>query len=612
MLENIFDKKRMYFDFNAKGKTEALDILSEKIAITQGLDQSVILEKLLCREEVSSTGIGNGIAIPHASVPGVDTPFVVYAKSDIGVPFDSLDGNLVHHFFCIIVPEGRESIHLDILAELSKQLMHEETIQKLDKAQSFEDVVGAFSSESVGDKKEYSYQFLAVTACATGIAHTYMAQEKLEIAAKDLGKSIKVETNGSSGVKNSLSPQEIENAEAIIVASDIKVEMDRFDGKKVLKVPVSQAIKDPQKLLNEAQKAPIYHANNDSSVMKSAGQKNLYGNLMSGISYMLSFVVGGGILIAISFLIDQILGVPENELSQLGTYHPIAASLNQIGGMAFSFMLPVLSGYIAYGIADRPGLVVGFVAGGLANAGGAGFLGALIGGFIAGFLMNFVKKLLSNLPPSLEGIKTILLYPLLGLIMTGVLMLLLNVPMKLLNDSLNKFLENLSGTNAAVLGLLLGAMMALDLGGPVNKAAYVFGTGTLAASNGLGSSVMAAVMAAGMVPPLAVFIATKMSPNIFTEQERQAGNTNLILGASFITEGAIPFASKNPLRVIPSYVVGSSLASAFVMLSEITVSAPHGGIFVIFLVSKPILYLLYVLLGSMISAILMVIFLKEN
>ncbi|MDE8136265.1 PTS fructose transporter subunit IIC [Erysipelothrix rhusiopathiae] len=377
--------------------------------------------------------------------------------------------------------------------------------------------------------------------------------------------------------------------------------------KKLIKVPVASAISHPDSLIDKAlTEADVYTASStDSSNQESEGS-NLYKHLLNGVSHMLPFVVGGGILIAIAFMLDQLIGVPTAELGQLGSYNAFPAILKDIGGQAFGFMLPVLAGYIAYSIADRPGLVVGFVAGGIASTGGAGFLGALIGGFLAGYTMNMIKKLLTNLPQSLDGIKTILLYPVLGVLVTGLLMVLINIPMKSVNEAMNGFLNGLSGTNAVLLGALLGGMMAVDLGGPINKAAYVFGTGTLAATAaGQGSAVMAAVMAAGMVPPLAVFVATLLFKHKFKAEERQAGMTNLILGASFITEGAIPFASSDPIRVIPSFVVGSALTGALSLAFNITVNAPHGGLFVILLVSQPLLYILFIIIGSAVSGLLM-------
>lgn len=607
---NLFSKNLMNFNLKSDTKENVIKEIVEDVNQNIKIDSPLLIKRIQERERISTTGVGNGVAIPHAILPEIKDSFVYYGKSEKGINYNSLDDKPVHHFFLIVVPEKNNKEHLDILAKLSSKLMHDEVIKKLDKSKNYDDVIEAFSFESnIKQDTNRPFDYLAVTGCATGIAHTYMAKEKLEQKANELGLNIKVETNGSSGVENQLTHDEIKEAKGIIIASDIRVEMNRFANKKVLRVPVAKAIHEPEKLFEEVNNAKVFESDQP---IESTEDKGLYQHLMSGISYMLPFVVGGGIFIALSFMIDQLLGVPQDALAQLGSYNRLASIFNEIGGTAFGFMLPVLAGFIAYGISDRPGLLLGFVAGGLANAGGSGFLGALVGGFLAGFVMNFVRKILKGLPKSLDGIKTILLFPVIGLLFIGILMMLINVPMKAINDGMNSFLENLSGANAIVLGLVLGAMMALDLGGPVNKAAYVFGTGTLAALNGQGSAIMAAVMAAGMVPPLAVFVATKLKPKLFTEQELQAGNTNVILGASFITEGAIPFASKNPLRVIPSYMIGSAITGALVMMSQISVNAPHGGIFVIFLVTKPILYLIYIILGSLISGVLMASFLNKQ
>lgn len=437
-----------------------------------------------------------------------------------------------------------------------------------------------------------------------------MAADALKKKAAEMGVEIKVETNGSEGIKNKLTKEEIRRAKAVIIAADKKVEMNRFDGKPLINRPVSDGIRKTESLINEALHGnpPHFHgdgsANEEMATEESFGQQ-IYKNLMNGVSHMLPFVIAGGILIAISFMIDQFMGVPVDSLGQLGSYHPQAAWFNQIGGAAFGFMLPVLAGYIAMSISDRPGLVAGFAAGALASAGGAGFLGALVGGFLAGYVIVFLRKLFKNLPKSLDGIKTILFYPFFGLLITGLLMLMINVPMKVINDGLNNFLSGMDGTNAALLGVLLGIMMAADLGGPINKAAYVFGTGTLAASVATGGSVvMASVMAAGMVPPLAIFVATRLFKNKFTQQEREAGLTNIVMGLSFVTEGAIPFAAADPLRAIPSFMAGAALAGGLVGALGIKLLAPHGGIFVVLLVSQPILYLVFILVGALVSGII--------
>ena len=474
---------------------------------------------------------------------------------------------------------------------------------------------------------------VAVTACTTGIAHTYMAQEALQKVAAEMGVGIKVETNGASGVGNKLTAEDIKNAKAVIIAADKAVEMNRFDGKPLINRPVADGIRKTEELINLALSgnAEVYKAANGSGAAESSNEKlslggAFYKHLMSGVSQMLPFVIGGGIMIAIAFLLDQILGVPKDQLSNLGSYHEIAAQFKAIGGAAFGFMLPVLAGYIAYSIAEKPGLVSGFVAGAIASSGASfggvayaeggqktleltgvssGFLGALVGGFLAGGVILILRKLLAGLPRSLEGIRSILLLPLLGVLVTGFVMLAVNIPMSAINTALNDFLASLSGSSAVLLGLLVGGMMAVDMGGPVNKAAYVFGTSTLASTVSTGGSpVMAAVMAAGMVPPLAVFIATLLFKHKFTEEERDSGLTNIVMGLSFITEGAIPFGAADPARAIPSFIVGSALTGALVGLSGIKLMAPHGGIFVIGLTNNPILYLVYVLIGAVVSGLI--------
>ena len=451
---------------------------------------------------------------------------------------------------------------------------------------------------------------LGVTGCPTGIAHTFMAEEALKNSARELGCDIKVETNGAIGVENKLTAKDVEKADAIIVACDKKVDMDRFNGKPVIEVPVKEGIHKANELIQRCidGKVAIRKGNLSSSKIAEEGNlsfgQKLYKDLMNGVSHMLPFVIGGGIAIALSFMIDQFIGVPQDQLANLGNYNDVASWFNQIGGAAFGFMLPVLAGFIASSIGDRPGLVAGFAAGALANAGGAGFLGALIGGFLAGYVVVLLRKVFKGLPKSLDGIKTILFYPVFGLIITGLLMLVINIPMKAINDALNHFLLGLDGTNAALLGALLAGMMAIDLGGPVNKAAYVFGTATLASTVAEGGSVvMASVMAGGMVPPLAIFVATRLFKNKFTKDQQDAGLTNIVMGLSFVTEGAIPFAAADPLRVIPSFVVGSAFTGALVGAFGIKLLAPHGGIFVVFLLSNPLLYLLFILIGAIISGI---------
>lgn len=619
-IRDVLRTETIQLELIAQDKESAISEMV-RVLVNTGVvdleDKKAFEDVIWKREHLNSTGIGDSIAIPHGMSNLVKKTTVVFARSTEGIDFDSLDGKPAHLLFMIATPESSDPKHLTILSELSKMLLNEDVKTALMNARNADDVINAFENIEIAETITHSDDkplILGVTGCATGIAHTYMAAERLEKAASKAGYRVKVETNGSSGVENRLSDAEIKEAIGIIVASDIKVDMDRFDNKKVIQSPVAQGINHADELIQKITKgnAPIYHAKDTKKEHNvAAGAKGVYQHLLNGVSHMLPFVIGGGIMIALSFMIDQLIGVPQAELGSLGSYNAVAGYFNTIGGTAFGFMLPVLAGYIAASIADRPGLLLGFVAGGIANAGGAGFLGALLGGFIAGYSANFVKRMTKSMPDSLAGIRTILLYPILGLLIVGFIMLLVNVPMSYINNALNNFLDGLSGTNAVLLGALLGAMMALDLGGPINKAAYVFGTGTLAATaTSGGSAVMAGVMAAGMVPPLAIFIATVLFKDKFTQDERQSGITNLILGASFITEGAIPFAAADPVRMIASFVVGSAITSAAILGFGIKVLAPHGGIFVIFLVSNPLLYLVFIIIGSLISA-LMIGFLKK-
>lgn len=612
-IKEVLRKNLFINNLQATDKNEVLIQLTNKL-YREGYikDKTNFLEKLEKRENISTTAISNGIAIPHAMSDELEETIVLYAKSRAGVDFKAFDQKPVFDFFLIATPTKSSQAHLKVLANLSKALIKDETQKKLSLVRDFESLLAVFSDKH--DDKELTLKnhknIVAVTACATGIAHTYMASEKLLKTAKTLGYNIKVETNGSSGVENKLNKKDIEAADAVIIASDIFVETDRFAGKPLIFVPVAKAIHQPELLIKKALAADIYKVKKVKE--QEVVTNSLYGHLLNGISYMLPFVVGGGILLALAFMLDQVIGVPTNALDRLGSYNVIPAAINNIGEIAFAFMLPVLGGFIAQSIADRPGLVVGFVAGAIAGSGGSGFLGALVGGFLSGFLVNLIKKALTPLPKNLEGIKTILLYPVLGILLVGSLMFLFNIPMKAINDGLNSFLQGLTGSNAAILGLILGVMMAVDLGGPINKAAYLFATGTLPTSGSQGSAVMAAVMAAGMIPPLATFFSTLLFTNKYSEKENQAGMTNLVLGASFITEGAIPFASSDPLRVIPSFAVGAAITGALVMTSNILVNAPHGGVFVIFLVSKPFLYLVYIGIGAFVSGLLLGLFKRSD
>ena len=641
-IQDLLRKDVMLLDLQATEKTAAIEEMIHSL-VDHGYvtDFEIFKEGILAREALTSTGLGDGIAMPHSKNSAVKEATVLFAKSNKGVDYESLDGQPTDLFFMIAAPEGANDTHLAALAELSQYLMKDGFADKLRQVTSPDQVIELFDQASekaeevaVVEPANKGGDFLvAVTACTTGIAHTYMAQEALQKVAAEMGVGIKVETNGASGVGNKLTAEDIKNAKAVIIAADKAVEMDRFDGKPLINRPVADGIRKTEELINLALsgKAEIYKATNASGVAESSNEKlslggAFYKHLMSGVSQMLPFVIGGGIMIAIAFLLDQILGVPKDQLSNLGSYHEIAAQFKSIGGAAFGFMLPVLAGYIAYSIAEKPGLVSGFVAGAIASSGAAfggvayaaggektlslvgvssGFLGALVGGFLAGGVILVLRKLLAGLPRSLEGIRSILLLPLLGVLVTGFLMLAVNIPMSAINTALNDFLASLSGSSAVLLGLLVGGMMAVDMGGPVNKAAYVFGTSTLASTVSTGGSpVMAAVMAAGMVPPLAVFVATLFFKNKFTEEERNSGITNIVMGLSFITEGAIPFGAADPARAIPSFIVGSALTGALVGLSGIKLMAPHGGIFVIGLTNNPILYLVYVLIGAVVSGII--------
>ncbi|MCC9801184.1 fructose-specific PTS transporter subunit EIIC, partial [Streptococcus agalactiae] len=581
-IQDLLKKEVMIMDLKATSKEAAIDEMITKLVDTGVVTNFAIFKDgIMKREAQTSTGLGDGIAMPHSKNAAVKEATVLFAKSASGVDYEALDGQPTDLFFMIAAPDGANDTHLAALAELSKYLLKEGFADQLRQAKTPDDIIATFDSNSISQEtvapqtvqstSKGSDYIVAVTACTTGIAHTYMAEEALKKKAAEMGVGIKVETNGASGVGNKLTSSDIARAKGVIIAADKAVEMDRFDGKPLVSRPVADGIKKSEDLINIIldNKAQTYHAKNqnDKQSGESDGKSGLgsafYKHLMGGVSQMLPFVIGGGIMIAIAFLFDNILGVPKDQLSNLGSYHEIAALFKNIGGAAFAFMLPVLAGYIAYSIAEKPGLVAGFVAGSIASSGLAfgkvpfaeggkatlalagvpsGFLGALVGGFLAGGVILLLRKLLSGLPKSLEGIKSILLYPLLGVLITGFLMLLVNIPMAAINTALNTFLQGLSGSSAVLMGLLVGGMMAVDMGGPVNKAAYVFGTGTLAATvaNG-GSVVMAAVMAGGMVPPLAVFVATLLFKDKFNNEERQSGLTNIVMGLSFITEGAIPF-----------------------------------------------------------------------
>ena len=646
-IQDLLNKNVMLLDLQATTKEAAIDEMINSL-VDNGVvtDFDVFKAGIMAREAQTSTGLGDGIAMPHSKNAAVKEATVLFAKSNKGVDYESLDGQPTDLFFMIAAPEGANDTHLAALAELSKYLMQDGFADRLRKVTSPDEVIAAFNTgeeeaQAEEAKKAQAVKeaassdkplIVAVTACTTGIAHTYMAEESLIKTGEEMGVNVRVETNGASGVGTPLTAEEISKAVGVIVAADKAVETARFDGKKLLSKPVAAGIRQPQELIQNILdgKAEVFHAENAGAAQDSSEKLSLggafYKHLMSGVSQMLPFVIGGGIMIALAFLLDQIMGVPKDQLSQLGSYHEIAAQFKAIGGAAFGFMLPVLAGYIAYSIAEKPGLVSGFVAGAIASSGAAfggvpfaaggkatlslagvssGFLGALVGGFLAGGVILVLRKLLAGIPRALEGIRSILLLPLLGVFATGFLMLAVNIPMAAINTGLNNFLSSLSGSSAVLLGLLVGGMMAVDMGGPVNKAAYVFGTGTLAATvTSGGSVVMAAVMAAGMVPPLAVFVATLLFKDKFTEEERNSGLTNIVMGLSFITEGAIPFGAADPARAIPSFIVGSALTGALVGMAGIKLMAPHGGIFVIALTSNALLYLLFILIGAVVSGIL--------
>ncbi|HEL2441860.1 TPA: PTS sugar transporter subunit IIA [Streptococcus suis] len=641
-IQDVLRKDVMLLDLQATSKEAVIDEMITSL-VDKGYvtDFDVFKTGIMNREAQTTTGLGDGIAMPHAKNAAVKEATVLFAKSNKGVDYASLDGQPTDLFFMIAAPEGANDTHLAALAELSKYLMKPGFADKLRSVSSPEEVISVFDTAEEADKAAEEVVttpsgdrpfIVAVTACTTGIAHTYMAEEALKKQAAEMGVDIKVETNGASGVGNKLTAEDIKNAAGVIIASDKAVDMPRFNGKPLVSRPVAAGIKQAEELINIILdgKASAYTATEGAATVESSEKLSLgkafYKHLMSGVSQMLPFVIGGGILIALAFLFDNLLGVPSDSLSNLGSYNEIASMFMKVGQAAFGFMLPLLAGYIAYSIAEKPGLVAGFVAGAIANSGlafgkipyaaggeetlalagvSSGFLGALVGGFLAGGVVLVLRNALRNLPKSLQGLNAILLLPLLGTAITGFLMFFVNIPMAAINTGMNNFLAGLEGSSAILLGLVLGGMMAVDMGGPVNKAAYVFGTGTLAATVADGGSVaMAAVMAGGMVPPLAIFVATLLFKNKFTQEERNSGLTNIVMGLSFITEGAIPFGAADPARAIPSFIAGSALAGALVGLSGIQLMAPHGGIFVIALTSNPLLYLAYVAIGAVVSGVL--------
>ncbi len=615
-------------DLNGKatGKTDVLNQCVDLMAKSGKIaDVEKYRKGVFAREDEGTTGIGMGIAIPHCKSDAVKKAGLAAMVVKNGVDFESLDGTPAKIIFLIAAPNTEDNVHLQVLSKLSVMLMDEHFTNSLINANSVDEFLSIIDdAEAVKDannepKKEEKVSsgafIVAVTACPTGIAHTYMAAEALEKKAKELGYQIKVETRGSGGAKNVLTEDEIAKASGVIVACDTKVPTDRFDGKKVIECQVSDGINKAEELIKRAAAgdAPVFKASGKASdTQQSTGGKEsvahqIYKHLMNGVSHMLPFVVGGGILIAIAFLIDgfcvDINSLPADQRSNFGTITEAAALFKGIGGIAFEFMLPILSGFIAMSIADRPGLAVGFVGGAIAANGTSGFLGALVAGFLAGYTVLLLKKILDKLPESLDGMKPVLLYPLLGIFIVGVIMqFVVEPPIGALNVAINEGLKGLNGSSAVLLGALLGGMMSVDMGGPVNKAAYVFGTASIAAGN---YNIMAAVMIGGMVPPIAIALATLFFKNKFTAEQRKAGPTNFIMGLSFITEGAIPFAASDPLRVIPACVVGSAVAGALSMAFGCTLMAPHGGIFVVPTIGNPVMYLIALLIGSVISCVLL-------
>jgi PTS system fructose-specific IIC component len=617
-ITELLRSDTIILDLKSNSKADVINELVEKLHSAGRLsDKEKFKEAILAREAQSTTGIGEGIAIPHAKTNAVKVPAIAFGRSVEGVNYEALDGQPSHLFFMIAASEGANNEHLETLSRLSSFLMDPAFRQKIESAKSVDDVLRAIDEKEASEEVDEhpvskgNGLVLAVTACPTGIAHTYMAADSLKAKAKEMGIDIKVQTNGSSGIKNKLTASEIEEASAIIIAADTKVDLAPFKGKPVIQVPVAQAIRKPKDLLDQAVSgdAPIYQGSaidNDESGQGRGERTGFYKHLMNGVSNMLPFVVGGGILIAISFIFG-IKAFDPNDPS----HHPIAEALMTIGGgNAFGLMIPVLAGFIAMSIADRPGFAPGMVGGFMAATGGAGFLGGLIAGFLAGYIVVLLKKAFEGLPQSLEGIKPVLLFPVFGILITGLLMMFVIIePVKALNEGLTAWLQGLGTGNLVLLGLLLGGMMAVDMGGPINKAAFTFGIAMIDAGN---LAPHAAIMAGGMVPPLGLALATTLFKRKFTKAEREAGKTNYIMGASFITEGAIPFAAADPGRVIPSIIVGSAVAGALSMMFGIGLPAPHGGAFVIPLVEgNPLLYLLAIAIGAVITALMVGFWKKE-
>ena len=638
-ITDLLDARSILLDASPKSKSEALDQIVDLMVKSEKInDKEAYRKQVYAREEESTTGIGEGIAIPHGKCDAVTKPGLAAMVVKDGVDFDSLDGEPVTLMFLITAPNTEDNIHLDVLSKLSVLLMNEEFTESLRNAKTVEEFMNIINDadekeagiderlagadeESTAEETNGKVKILAVTSCPTGIAHTYMAAEGIEKAAKAKKCAVKVETRGSGGAKNVLTAKEIEEADGIIVAADAQVPLDRFDGKKVIICQVSDGISKADELVDRVINGdvPVYHAANGAEVKESNSGKSsgighqIYTQLMNGVSHMLPFVVGGGILIALAFLIDG-LCVDMNALSaadrgNFGTITPVAAQLKTIGDLAFGLMLPVLAGYIGEAIGDRPALAVGFVGGLMAANGKSGFLGALVAGFVSGYLILLLRKLCDKLPEALEKIAPVLIYPVFGILGIGLLMNFAVEPiMGAINTALNNGLTGMGGSSKIVLGLILGGMMAIDMGGPFNKAAYVFGTAAIAAGN---YDIMAAVMIGGMTPPCAIALATLLFKNKFTKSEREAGPTNFVMGLAFITEGAIPYAAADPLHVLPSCIVGSAVAGALSMAFGCTLMAPHGGIFVFPVVGNALMYLVALVVGTVISAVLLGVLKKK-
>ena len=638
-ITDLLDARSILLDASPKSKSEALDQIVDLMVKSEKInDKEAYRKQVYAREEESTTGIGEGIAIPHGKCDAVTKPGLAAMVVKDGVDFDSLDGEPVTLMFLIAAPNTEDNIHLDVLSKLSVLLMNEEFTESLRNAKTVEEFMNIINDadekeagiderlagadeESTAEETTGKVKILAVTSCPTGIAHTYMAAEGIEKAAKAKECAVKVETRGSGGAKNVLTAKEIEEADGIIVAADAQVPLDRFDGKKVIICQVSDGISKADELVDRVINGdvPVYHAANGAEVKESNSGKSsgighrIYTQLMNGVSHMLPFVVGGGILIALAFLIDG-LCVDMNALSaadrgNFGTITPVAAQLKTIGNLAFGLMLPVLAGYIGEAIGDSPALAVGFVGGLMAANGKSGFLGALVAGFVSGYLILLLRKLCDKLPEALEKIAPVLIYPVFGILGIGLLMNFAVEPiMGAINTALNNGLTGMGGSSKIVLGLILGGMMAIDMGGPFNKAAYVFGTAAIAAGN---YDIMAAVMIGGMTPPCAIALATLLFKNKFTKSEREAGPTNFVMGLAFITEGAIPYAAADPLHVLPSCIVGSAVAGALSMAFGCTLMAPHGGIFVFPVVGNALMYLVALVVGTVISAVLLGVLKKK-